>query len=81
MLPEPSGNILAPEIQVLATSGTLLRDIRRRGLQPYGRMRTSPLFDRLWEQPPLDAARPALAAEYEAARTRAAARQLAKLGL
>lgn len=75
------------EIAIAMLSGdeqgaaTLLRDIRRRGLQPYGRMRTSPLFDRLWEQPPLDAARPALAAEYEAARTRAAALQLAKLGL
>lgn len=75
------------EIAIAIRSGdekraaTLVRDIRRRGLQPYGRMRTSPLFDRLWDQSPLREAQPALAREYEAARKRAADLKLAKLGL
>ncbi len=75
------------EIAIALRSGdqkhaaALLRDIRGRGLQPYGRMRTSPLFDRLWDEPALKEARPALEAEYEAARKRAAGLTLAKLGL
>lgn len=64
-----------------AGATALLRDQRRRGLQPYGRMRTSSLFDRLWDQPVLQEAKPALVAEYEATRKRASAVQLAKLGL
>ena len=62
-------------------AAALLRDMRRRGLQPYGRMRTSSLFDRLWDRPPLREAQPALKAEFEAARQRAANLKLAKLGL
>lgn len=64
-----------------AGATALLRDLRRRGLQPYGRMRTSSLFDRLWDVPALKEARPALVAEYEATRKRASEVQLAKLGL
>lgn len=64
-----------------AGAATLLRTMRRRGLEPYGRMRTSALFDRLWELPALKEARPALLAEYEATRKRASELKLAKLGL
>ena len=62
-------------------AATLLRDLRRRGVQPYGRMRASPLFDRLWDRPPLKAARPDLEAEYAPVQQRAARVNLAKLGL
>ncbi len=59
----------------------LLQDVRRRGLQPYGRLLASPLFDGLWERPPLAGERAALAAEYAATRARATQVTLAKLGL
>ncbi|MBL8202132.1 MAG: winged helix-turn-helix domain-containing protein [Chromatiales bacterium] len=64
-----------------AGATTLLRTMRRRGLEPYGRMRSSSLFDRLWDLPALKEARPALVAEYEATRKRASDVKLAKLGL
>jgi len=62
-------------------AATLLRDVRRRGLQPWGRMRASPLFDELLDRPPLRAVQAELAAEFETTRKRAAAVQLAKLGI
>ncbi|MEO7386297.1 MAG: winged helix-turn-helix domain-containing protein [Gammaproteobacteria bacterium] len=64
-----------------AAAATRLREIRRRGLRPYGRMRASPLFDRLWDRPPLKEAQPAIAAEFTATQRRAAAVPLTTLGL
>ncbi len=58
-----------------------LREMRRRGLLPYGRLRTSPLFDRLWELPPLKAATPQMATDFAGVQQRAAGLKLAKFGL
>jgi len=75
------------EIAVAIISGdeqeaeSLLRNNQNRGVQPYGRMRASPLFDRLWNLPPLKQAEPVMAAEFQAAQKRAAGLKLAKLGL
>jgi hypothetical protein len=75
------------EIAIAVISGneqeaeSLLRNSQNRGVQAYGRMRASPLFDRLWKLPPLTQAEPAMAAEFKAAQKRAAELKLAKLGL
>jgi TolB-like protein/DNA-binding winged helix-turn-helix (wHTH) protein/Flp pilus assembly protein TadD len=58
-----------------------LRELRRKGLQPYGRMRASPLFDRLWNLAPLNSGQEPMLEEYAAGRQRAAKLTLAKLGL
>ncbi len=62
-------------------AGEQLAALGRAGTQPYGRLRSSPLFDRLWALPPLRQARPGLEAPFEATRKRVAELQLAKLGI
>lgn len=62
-------------------AGEQLAALGRAGTEPYGRLRSSPLFDRLWELPPLAQARNDLEAPFIETRKRAGRLSLARLGI